>query len=50
MLGFIVGENFDEEWKKNYPLCYDWHQRVIARPAVKKTLEMKAKKVAESQG
>jgi glutathione S-transferase len=49
MTGFLMDEGFDDEWKSSYPKCYEWHQKLIARPAVKKVLDEKAKKVAESQ-
>lgn len=25
MTGFIVGEDFDKEWKEKFPLCYEWY-------------------------
>ncbi|KAI5367592.1 putative glutathione S-transferase, Thioredoxin-like superfamily [Septoria linicola] len=47
MAGFLMGETFDEEWKKSYPKCYQWHQSLVSRPAVKKVLDAKAAKMAE---
>ncbi|CAK1361383.1 Glutathione S-transferase 2 [Cercospora beticola] len=38
----LLGEGFDAEWKEKYPKCYEWHQSLISRPAVKKVLEDKA--------
>ncbi|SMQ54571.1 unnamed protein product [Zymoseptoria tritici ST99CH_3D7] len=49
MFGFIMSEEFDQEWKSSYPKCYEWHQKLIARPAVKKVLDTKAAKLAESK-
>jgi len=49
MLGFIVGPEFDAEWKEKYPKSWEWNQKLMSRPAVKKVLEEKQKKVAESQ-
>lgn len=49
MTGFIMGEGFDAEWKKSYPKSYEWNQKMINRPAVKKVLDDKAKVMAESQ-
>lgn len=46
MAGFLMGEGFDEEWKSTYPTCYEWHQKLISRPAVKKVLDVKAAKMA----
>jgi glutathione S-transferase len=46
MTGFLMDEGFDQEWKTNYPKCYEWNQKLIARPAVKKVLDEKAKKNA----
>ncbi|KAK3704328.1 hypothetical protein LTR37_013881 [Vermiconidia calcicola] len=40
--GFLLGqEGFD--WKAEFPKSYEWHQNLVARPNVKKMLEMKAK-------
>ncbi|KXT04583.1 hypothetical protein AC578_8741 [Pseudocercospora eumusae] len=44
MLGFIHPD-FEKEWKTKYPKSYEWHQKLIARPAVKKCLDEKAKKM-----
>lgn len=49
MTGFIVSEDFDKEWKEKYPTCYAWHQKLIARPAVKKCLDEKQRVVAAGQ-
>jgi glutathione S-transferase len=45
MTGFIMGEGFDDEWKEKYPKSYEWHQKLVSRPAVKKTLDEKAAKM-----
>jgi glutathione S-transferase len=39
--GPMIVDNFD--WQKEYPKCYEWHQKLTSRPAVKKVLEDKAK-------
>ncbi|KAK3052920.1 hypothetical protein LTR09_005984 [Extremus antarcticus] len=31
------------DWKSEYPKSYEWHQKIIARPAVAKVLEEKKK-------
>lgn len=46
MAGFLMGEGFDAEWKSSMPAAYAWHQKLIARPAVKKVLDDKAAKMA----
>lgn len=47
MLGFLMGEEFVEEgWKREFPVCWEWHRRLVERPAVKKVLEEKAVKMA----
>lgn len=47
MLGFLMGEEFVEEvWKREFPVCWEWHNRLVERPAVKKVLEEKAVKMA----
>jgi len=32
----ILGEGFPEEFKKDYPLAYEWNQRINERASVKK--------------
>lgn len=46
MLGFLMGDDFEDEWKSSFPKCYEWHQKLVARPAVKKVLDAKAAKMA----
>ena len=43
--GILLGD-YDKEWKETYPKCYEWHQKLIARPAVKKMMEAKAAKAS----
>ncbi|CZT15773.1 related to theta class glutathione S-transferase [Ramularia collo-cygni] len=49
MVGFLMQDDgFENEWKSNYPKCYEWHQKLVARPAVKKVLDEKAKMNAKN--
>lgn len=42
IVGWLTSdEGYD--WKKNAPTSYAWYERITARPAVKKTLELKQK-------
>jgi glutathione S-transferase len=33
-----INENFEQEWKENYPRCYDWNARLMQRDSLKEAL------------
>lgn len=45
-LSGIMGEDFGKEWQEKYPKAWAWHQRLMARDAVRKTFDIKAKSMA----
>ena len=39
-----LGKEFREkDWPEQYPKAYEWHKKLMARPSVKKTMEIVAK-------
>lgn len=43
-----LGDKFREtEWQQNYPKAYAWHQKLLERDSVKKTVEFMNKARAE---
>ncbi|KAI4718444.1 hypothetical protein E4T48_05291 [Aureobasidium sp. EXF-10727] len=36
-----ITDDFETEWRENYPRCYEWNQRLMARDSVKQALEEK---------
>ena len=43
----LMGPEFESEWKEKMPKCYEWHQRLVAREAVKRAAAAKAEKMKE---
>ena len=45
--GFSMGEGFAKEFEEKFPKCWEWHQRLMSREAVKRTFEIKAEASAK---
>ncbi|KAK3711321.1 hypothetical protein LTR37_009701 [Vermiconidia calcicola] len=45
----IMGENFAQEWEKEYPTCWKWSQTLLERPSVKKCRENRQKAIEASK-
>jgi glutathione S-transferase len=44
-----MGDEFQDQWKKDSPKSFEWHQKLVARPAVKKALDARDAKLAENK-
>lgn len=45
----IMGEGFPQEWQKEYPTCWAWSERLLAREAVKKCRQDRQKAIEGSK-
>lgn len=43
LIGLLTGENSKKDWQEKYPKAWEWHQKLIAMPSVRKMEEAKAK-------
>jgi glutathione S-transferase len=41
-----MGDGFPEQWKKDSPRSFAWHEKLMARPAVKKAMDARAAKLS----
>lgn len=47
MVPMLMGEEFMKEWKDTYSRSFEWHEKMIARPSVKRMMEIKAEKTGK---
>ena len=45
----IMGDSFPDEWKSSYPKAWEWSEKLLARPAVKKVREDRTKAIQASK-